>query len=261
MEQPLIGILAHMRNTSSEVPVMGQNAQYVEYFRNFGNVVLIDAGCQEVLPIDLLVLPGGRDVNPANYGAVPSIHTQYSDPMYDYFYKFILPKYMEKIATGKMACYGICAGFQGLNVYFGGSISQDIPQAHSTDSRGQLVDTLNLLHERIPSQVLNRLPEELLFPSNQTLIKSQLSGPNRRTDLKVNSIHHQGVYMNQLGKGLVSLATNAAFDNVEYFHHDTMLIAAEQAHPEERGFNMFSTSLTEALISSFLDTVAENKQH
>ena len=77
----LIGLLGH--KVSGRISdVYGQNEAYVGYFRKFGNVVILDAQNTHVLPLDLLVLPGGRDVNPANYGAAPQLETQAPDLEY-----------------------------------------------------------------------------------------------------------------------------------------------------------------------------------
>jgi len=111
MSKPLIGVLAH--NHNAQRLGFGNNAAYIEFARQYGNVILIDPTNEEVMPVNLLLLPGGRDVNPVRYGEAPSIYTQPSDPQYEWFYTQVFPKYIKAAVENKVAVYGICAGSRG----------------------------------------------------------------------------------------------------------------------------------------------------
>lgn len=233
-KKPLIGILGHFNNNGDVgQPGYGQNREYIRYFRRFGNVIILDAQNTEILPLDMLVLPGGRDVNPLTYNARPSIYTQSPDLEYEYFMKHTLEKYIkERVVPGNMAIYGICAGFQNLVVHFGGRLSQHINQKQSGD-RYNLVD-------------------ELVFNSNNEYIREVDKSMINRVDFKkTNSIHHQGVFHSGMPDSLEIMATNKAFRNVEFFSHKKLLIAAEQSHPEER----LDPLLSDYLIGSLLEKV------
>lgn len=85
------------------------NQAYVTYFRQFGEVILIDPANQNVQDVDLLVLPGGADVNPLNYNEFPHALTGKPNLAIEYFDKFILPKYIES----NTPIFGICRGLIG----------------------------------------------------------------------------------------------------------------------------------------------------
>ena len=76
--------------------------------------------------IDLLLLTGGSDVDPARYGAVPSSKLKRVLPERDRF-DFTL---MELARRRRLPIVGICRGGQALNVFFGGTLWQDIPSEH-----------------------------------------------------------------------------------------------------------------------------------
>jgi len=236
MNKPLIGVLAHNHNGNR--PGFGNNAAYIEFARKFGDVLLIDPACERVLDIDLLLLPGGRDVNPVRYNEAPSVFTQPSDPQYEWFYTKMFPKYMEKIEKEEMAVYAICAGLQQINSFFGGAINQDIDQVQSTKFRGELVDTLQLIRDN----QLFEVPEEWITgKKHNSITKSKVT---KNAYLKTNSLHHQGVYDHNtfyhseyhhtISNDMVTMAINKDFGNVEVMRHKELPIIAEQAHPEER---------------------------
>lgn len=220
----LIGILGH-HHAGRNQPGYGQNVEYIRYFRQFGEVIIIDAQCEIVLPLDLLVLPGGRDVNPMNYGQKPGIYTQSPDLEYEWFMCNMFPKYVERVQEEKMGVYGICAGFQNLVSYFGGTISQHIDQTQSGAERGKLVDNLE-------------------FNKDIPLVKSLTEHHKFRKDFTMtNSVHHQGCFPSDLPDCIDILATNKMYNNVEFIQHNTLNIMAEQSHPEERVNPLFTNDL------------------
>ena len=96
----LIGLLGH-KHSGAYRDAYGQNEAYVEYFRKFGDVIIIDAQCERVIDCDLLVLPGGRDVNPLLYGQKPGMTTQSPDLEYEWFFSEMFPKYFNEIDIGQ----------------------------------------------------------------------------------------------------------------------------------------------------------------
>lgn len=258
MSKPLIGVLAH--NHKAQTLGFGSNAAYIEFARKFGNVVLIDPVNPDPLPINLLLLPGGRDVNPVRYGDAPSIYTQPSDPQYEWFYTQVFHKYVELASKNKLAIYGICAGFQNLNVVFGGKINQDIDQVQSTKWRGELVDDLQLFAEH----QLFEVPEHWITGKRSSRISNTTIS---NSWLKTNSIHHQGVfdhtvlkksfidripYKHTMSPEMVTLAINKDFGNVEVMRHKSLPIIAEQAHPEERTDPVYTNMLINYLLEKVM---------
>lgn len=235
MRKPLIGILGHKH--TGRIDGYGQNEAYIEYFREFGNVIILDAQCDEVMPIDLLVLPGGRDVNPLRYGQKPNRYTQSPDLEYEYFYKNMFWEYMEIVKKGKMAIYGICAGFQNLIVEFEGTLDQHIAQDQSKE-RHELTDDLEFNNH--------------FFDGNKFLFKEFQFYRSRNEFKKTNSIHHQGAYEENIPDCFHIVATNKTYKNIEFIQHKKYLIAAEQSHPEER----LNPLLSNLLITNLLNLIS-----
>lgn len=232
----LIGILGH-QHSGSYNNGYGQNAAYVEFFRQYGDVIIIDSQCEQVLPIDLLVLPGGRDVNPERYGQKPLIGTQNPDLEYEWFFKYMFKHYLTRATANKTAIYGICAGFQNLIVEFGGTLAQSAAQKQSTDWRGELVDFLDFNNEVIKKhEILKDLHQE---------------SKNDQDYKKTNSIHHQSAYKEDIPEGFDILATNKNYNNIEFIIHEKFPIAAEQSHPEER----LNPLLTDGILKTILKMI------
>lgn len=241
-KKPLIGLLGHKHSGTGQLGY-GQNAAYVGYFRRFGDVIILDAQCETTLPLDLLVLPGGRDVNPANYGQAPWLQTQAPDLEYEYFMKNKLADYIERVDEGVMGIYGICAGFQHLVSYFGGELTQDIYQEQSkTYERGELVDELEFDRGTLSKY-------EFLDESFKRIRHTE------KNFHMTNSIHHQGTYKDQVSEFFNVIATNRHYGNVEFVISDDGLVAAEQSHPEER----LNPILSNTIINNILKLVENEK--
>lgn len=235
--RPLIGLLGHQHSGKFNNGY-GQNAAYVEYFRTFGDVIIIDSQCEAVLNVDLLVLPGGRDVNPMNYGQKPLLDTQAPDLEYEWFFKNMFSKYLQRALDSKTAIYGICAGFQNIIVNFGGTLQQSYAQKQSYEFRGELVDMLAFNHSVV---------------SKHELIQEEFSKSKSDNDFKkTNSIHHQAALEEDIPtKDFDILATNSTHKNVEFIIHKELPIAAEQSHPEER----INPLLTDSIILTLLNSL------
>lgn len=231
----LIGLLGH-KHSGTYNPGYGQNAAYVEFFRQYGDVIIIDAQCETVIPVDLLVLPGGRDVLPMRYGQKPKMATQVPDVEYEWFFTFMFQNYLQRAIENKTAIYGICAGFQNLIVEFDGELTQHMSQLQSTDWRGELVDKLEFNHK-----VINQF---------EGLKNSYASFKNNVNYYKTNSIHHQGVFEDQITDDFLVVATNKNFDNIEFIIHKDFPIAGEQSHPEERTNPLLTFSLIDQILEN-----------
>lgn len=244
MKKPLIGILGHS-HTGKYQPGFGQNAKYIEFARQFGDVIIIDPTCQSVLPLDLLILPGGKDVNPLNY--TNTVHSSVTLIDYDYemFYKYMYAEYLKRAIEGKMAIYGICAGFQWLNVMHGGTLTQNYPfESSPWDERYKEVDELKPYYDNFPDDF-------------------DISVVNHTW--KTNSIHHQCVFEDiNLSEEFLPLAVNkpkkewnGLRPNVEFMIHKSLPIAGEQSHPEER----FNPVVAIELINTLIKRVIDNEEN
>jgi len=177
------------------------NMAYYVFAGMFGSVELIVPSQSKVDGLDLLILPGGEDVYPLRYGEAPLPGLCGSPNMeYEYFDQEILPDYI-----GNTPIFGICRGFQTLNVHFGGSLFQHLDhEPYSTNFRGDLVQD----------------------------VRDQFG----KFKFKINSLHHQGI--KQLaGQLQETLIANSKDGCIEAFQHTKLPIAAVQFHPEELIFN------------------------
>ena len=170
--------------------------------------------------IDVLVLVGGADVYPARYGQKPGMKTGVPNMDLEWFDQVVLPKYIQRALEKKLVIFGICRGFQTLNVLFGGSLSQDIPQGYSGKSRDELVE-----------DVIINIQKGEYEKFNITTVSSA-GKVTLATQIRVNSLHHQGFYDSQIAKDFIVIGKNKTYNNIEIMAHKTGLIAAVQYHPK-----------------------------
>jgi len=123
--------------------------------------------------LDGLVLQGGNDVAPESYGETPMTPEWSGDRVRDLYEIELIDAF---IRAGKPV-FGICRGFQLLNVMHGGTLLQDIP-TQRPDSRA---------HRDGPSYERHFHDVEIAEGSRLAALYPGL----RRA--KVNSIHHQGI--------------------------------------------------------------------
>ena len=159
-----------------------------------------------------LLLPGGGDVEPWRYGR-GNTASRGLEPERDTAELMLLERF---IAAGKPVL-GICRGIQIINVFFGGTLCQDLPCHAATDGK-----------DRFHTVCTVRSP---LLP---------VCGPVCR----VNSAHHQAV--DALGRGLRAIQW-AEDGTVEALCHDCLPIWGVQWHPER-----LPGELGERLFQAFL---------
>lgn len=222
MKRPLIGITSgeiYNREYPFAPVAYGQMHTYID-------MIILAGGSPVVLPltknesvlkqlceqIDGLLLSGGNDINPSMYNELP--YTEALDPsgLRDRTEKLILKDFFK---TPK-PILGICRGMQFINVFFGGSLYQDI----KTD----LPDPLN--HE-LSTELKD--PENLAHPIDIER-QSKLYQILGTEQIKTNSHHHQAI--KKLGAGLrISAASKDKIIEAIETDDDRFIIAL-QAHPE-----------------------------
>ena len=111
---------------------------------------------------------------------------------------------------------GICRGMQALNVFFGGTLYQDIP-GHRIDGSDR-----DMVHPTVAEG-----PIAQLFGTHPT----------------VNSMHHQAV--ERLGDGLV-ICQRAEDGIVEAVYHSKLPILGVQWHPERQSFARLRSDAVDA---------------
>lgn len=196
--RPKIGVLGTIKGDTFGVCV-----KYMQFASMFGDIQIITPD-HHPMDLDLLILKGGHDISPANYGQRPGYAISTSNPFQEEFDNEWLPQYITK----EIPIFGICRGLQALNVYFGGTLNQHIIN-HPTNSDG--------------------LREELVHNVKGQKLGSKMFG--------VNSMHHQAI--DKLGDDLEVILEECDDKGrlvtgiIEAIKHKTLPIIAVQWHPEE----------------------------
>lgn len=217
MKNPVIGILTNVLIVE-EGPYIGGERIYVnrDYIKN----VLKSGGIPLLLPIiddieiiqkqieglDGLILSGGQDVNPKLYGQAPSPFLGAVRDDRDFFEIHAL----QAAFARRIPILGVCRGMQLLNVAFGGTLHQDIPQELGFDHQQKH-------HRHDPCHKVEIYSDTLL---HKILENSHID---------TNSFHHQSV------KDLAScFRINARSEDgvIEGIEHKEGFVLGVQWHPE-----------------------------
>lgn len=135
---------------------VGNSLAYMQYLSNFGYVQLINTtdNIEKIAEtIDMLVIPGGADVNPMRYNAVPGVMDSRINIHYEYLDLTLIPM---MINLGK-PIVGICRGMQSLNVYFGGTLNQHIIGHHQGDNRTSTKQEIQFIDANIKPHFVNSM--------------------------------------------------------------------------------------------------------
>ena len=152
---------------------------------------------------DGLLLPGGGDINPESYG-----ESNHGSMPVDEWVDDLQFRMLKDFVRCKKPILGICRGLQLINVWFGGSLIQDLEDASVHRSKPAAGDLVHDCRAEKGCWLAKLYGES--FPHN--------------------SNHHQAVC--RLGEGL-TVDSRCPFDDViEAFHHATLPIFAVQWHPE-----------------------------
>ena len=187
--------------------------------RDYSRAVQLAGGAPVLLPalsdldvavlvgrVDGLLLTGGGDVDPSNYGAEPAAATGGVDPDRDRAEFAMLDTALER----GIPVLGICRGCQVINVALGGTLLQHLPDVTATEH-------------------LHREPRDWISHTVRVEAGSRLQKVTGLDEIEVNSIHHQAV--DRLAPPLrpVACAPDGIIEAVE--HPDRGLVAV-QWHPE-----------------------------
>jgi putative glutamine amidotransferase len=147
--------------------------------------------------LDGFVFQGGADIAPESYGESPIANGRWPGDPYRDAYEL---KLMEYAIRNDKPVLGICRGFQLMNVYFGGSLFQDLIM----EREGSIIHRDGAVYDQMNHGI--RLQEGSL------LARLHQDDPVRR----VNTVHHQG--LKRTGDQLEELAWCEADGLVEAFH-------------------------------------------
>ena len=188
----------------------GDGEAYVNAVREAGGIPVIlpkSSGAEAIDDylecLDGLLMPGGLDIPPAEYGeeAHPTVV-----PLAENRYRFEKALGTAWIEKSDKPLLGICLGSQWINVLHGGTLVQDIPSELGGNHRG--LDHAVILEKG-----------------------SRLAGIFGETEFEVNSRHHQAV--GTLGENLriVARSVDGVVEATETTDAERFLIGV-QWHPE-----------------------------
>jgi putative glutamine amidotransferase len=218
--RPLIGYATRSGVTSTgyAAPRFANNESYARAIADAGGAPLMipsiaDEAALATLyeTLDGLLLTGGPDIDPARYGHVRHPRTDEGDAAMEHAEVFLA----QRALRDGLPIFGICRGIQTLNVVAGGTLYQDVADelrtliAHPADAN----DRDYLVHEV-------RITEG-----------TRLGRVVGRTEIKVNSLHHQAV--RDVAPGFMAVA-EAPDGVVEAIENPALPFAlGVQWHPEE----------------------------
>jgi putative glutamine amidotransferase len=209
-------------------------AGYVEAIRRAGGLALLAAPDPEVTAnpddllehIDGLILSGGSDIDPAVYGAEPHPETRGITPERDAF-EIALTR---RAAELDMPVLGICRGMQILNIAFGGTLLQHLPDVFGHGN-----------HRRVAGSFENADHDVELQPDS---LAAQAAGELVHI---TKSHHHQGVDV--IGDGLVVTGTSTLDGLVEAIElPDRRFVLGVQWHPEADERSPVIAALVQAAV-------------
>jgi putative glutamine amidotransferase len=193
-------------------------AGYLTEVRRAGGLALLVAPEPELATdpdellhrIDGLIVSGGVDMDPASYGAQRHPETKGCTPERDAFEIALIRRASEL----DMPVLGICRGMQVLNVAFGGTLDQHLPETFGHED-----------HRRVPGNFDEADHDVRLSPES---LAAAAAGELLHT---TKSHHHQGV--DEVGEGLIITGTSTLDDLVEAIElPDRRFVLGVQWHPE-----------------------------
>lgn len=224
--RPVIGLTTYLQQAQTGVWDVRASFLPAIYFEGVGlaggiSVLLPpqpadDAVAERIVSgLDGLIITGGRDVDPATYGAPrhpttdePGVDSRTRDE-----FEFAL---LRAALRRGIPVLGICRGAQVLNVALGGTLHQHLPDVvgHVRHQQGNAV---------FSTSTITTMPGTTV---------AALVGP----DTEAQCYHHQAI--DRLGDGLIVSAsdTDGVIEAVELdpAQHPDRWVVAVQWHPEER---------------------------
>jgi putative glutamine amidotransferase len=185
---------------------------------------LVDKPDELLDRVDGVMLSGGYDMDPAFYGAEPDPETNTVNPLRDAFEIALTRRAVER----DMPVLGICRGIQVLNVAFGGTLHQHLPNLVGHED-----------HRRVPGSFDGADHDVRLVPDS---LAARAAGELVHA---TKSHHHQGVA--ELGEGLVVTGTAMLDDLVEAIElPERRFVLGVQWHPEADDRSRVVSALVEA---------------
>jgi putative glutamine amidotransferase len=242
--KPLIGCTTYRKTAAQAPPIslMALMPSYIEAIQEADGIPLLiplglseDDLCAVFEQVDGLLLPGGGDIAANFYGSEhPELISDVDDD------RDRVEIFLARWAVSRQKpLLAICRGHQVLNVALGGTLYEDITQ--------QYPDALR--HDNY-----NLFPRDHLAHSVSVLPGSRLAAQmNGTADLRVNSLHHQGVRDLAPELTAAAIAPDGLIESVEISDHPYAI--GVQWHPE----NLIGNDLLMLELFKGLTAAARNQ--
>ncbi|PIC56276.1 gamma-glutamyl-gamma-aminobutyrate hydrolase [Sporosarcina sp. P12(2017)] len=234
--KPLIGVTSDIDQNGDTLV----QTRYIRAVRQAGGVpVILPVGLEAIEEVcdrlDGVLLIGGEDVDPYLYGEEP--HRQLGK---------VLPERDESelaliktMADQDKPVFGICRGYQLINVAFGGTIYQDM--------YAQLSEDL-LQHHQLTDL-------DFAFHSIDIVGDSKLAEWAGTSEVRVNSLHHQAVKEVHAPLVVTAVAKDGVVEAIESTAH--RFVVGVQWHPEAMVKRDDRLSLK--LFEQFIEAASEKR--
>lgn len=234
--KPLIGVTSDIDQNGDTLV----QTRYIQAVRRVGGVpVILPVGLEAVEEVcerlDGLLLIGGEDVDPYLYGEEPHRQLGKVLPERDES-ELALIKHM---ADQDKPVFGICRGYQLMNVAFGGTIYQDIYAQLSED----------LLQHHQATDL------DFAFHSIDIVDDSKLAEWAGTSEVRVNTLHHQAVKEVKAPLVVTAVAKDGVIEALESTAH--RFVVGVQWHPEAMVKRDDALSLK--LFEKFIEVASEKR--
>ena len=236
MARPMIGITPNWKAQHPRGPAYLLHAAYAGMIAEGGAMPVIlplvrtlDEARETVARIDGLLLTGGADIDPGRYGQTARRPDLLGPPE-----RIASDCFLARAAQERgTPTLGVCLGVQVMNVEFGGSLVQEIPE----EMPGAMKHEEEDVERETPTHPIEVVPGTLLARAIGT------------EPTVVNSFHHQSAAKIAPGFRVAAKSPDGVVEAVERTDHPFYL--GVQWHPER----MPDASSTRRLIGAFLDAV------
>ena len=188
------------------IAILGRKADtvnYVRYVQSLGAVPSVTLSAGEAACCDALILPGGGDITPAFFG-----ENNHGSRNIDTELDILQLQALDLAVRRKMPVLGICKGLQIINVYFGGTIIQDMVSSAVERHAYNQGDKYHASVITEDSWLYRLYDREII----------------------INSAHHQGI--KKLGDGLAAAQYCPEDGCIEAAAHQSLPLIGVQWHPE-----------------------------
>ena len=214
--KPVIGLCSSYEKNEENDRIF-LNHDYLKAIRHFGGMPLVipaEATEEEqtylLSQCDGLLLTGGDDIDPTLYGETVLNDTVNTAPVRDAGE----PRLIRMAGERNLPILGICRGIQILNVYFGGSLYQDIPAQLETPVKHSM-----------------EKPYHRTCHDCRVTPGTPLADWTGKDVIAVNSFHHQAVKAVAPGFAVMGVCSDGVVE--AFYKPDAAFLCAVQWHPEK----------------------------